>query len=420
MTVDLLVDQVQTVEAIRQSFPALARRHAGQPVAYFDGPGGTQVPQRVIDAVADYLAHHNANTHWAYPTSVETDAIIAAARASLADFLNADPDEVAFGANMTTLTFHLARALGRRWGPADEIVITELDHHANVGPWQAVAKERGVTLKVVPFRPESGELDWDALGRAIGPRTRLVAIGAASNALGTITDVAKAREMARGVGALVFVDAVHFAPHRLVDVRALGCDFLACSTYKFYGPHVGVLYGRRDRMKSLDLPKLEPAPESVPERLETGTLNHEGIAGAGAAVEWLASLAEGGTRRERLSRLYATQHEREVTLFSRLWEGLGAIQGVTRYGPAPSRPRTGTVSLSIAGVPAHDAAVSLAAEGVFASSGDFYATTVVERLGFAREGLLRIGLSIYSTASEVERVLAGVERIARRTVSRTT
>jgi len=418
--VDLLVDQVQTVEAIRQSFPALARRHAGQPVAYFDGPGGTQVPQRVIDAVADYLAHHNANTHWAYPTSVETDAIIAAARASLADFLNADPDEVAFGANMTTLTFHLARALGRRWGPADEIVITELDHHANVGPWQAVAKERGVTLKVVPFRPESGELDWDALGRAIGPRTRLVAIGAASNALGTITDVAKAREMARGVGALVFVDAVHFAPHRLVDVRALGCDFLACSTYKFYGPHVGVLYGRRDRMKSLDLPKLEPAPESVPERLETGTLNHEGIAGAGAAVEWLASLAEGGTRRERLSRLYATQHEREVTLFSRLWEGLGAIQGVTRYGPAPSRPRTGTVSLSIAGVPAHDAAVSLAAEGVFASSGDFYATTVVERLGFAREGLLRIGLSIYSTASEVERVLAGVERIARRTVSPTT
>ena len=414
MTVDMLVDQVQSVEAIRQSFPALSRRHAGQPVAYFDGPGGTQVPQRVIDAVSDYLAHHNANTHWAYPTSEETDAIIAAARGSLADFLNADPDEVAFGANMTTLTFHLARALGRRWGPGDEIVITELDHHANVGPWQAVARERGVTLRIVPFRPESGELDWDALGRAIGSKTRLVAIGAASNALGTITDVAKAREMARGVGALVFVDAVHFAPHRLVDVRALGCDFLACSTYKFYGPHVGVLYGRRDRLKSLDLPKLEPAPESVPERLETGTLNHEGIAGAGAAVEWLASLAEGGTRRERLARLYATQHERELALFARLWEGLGSIKGVTRYGPAPSRPRTGTVSVSIAGVAAHDAAVSLAAEGVFASSGDFYATTVVERLGFGREGLLRVGLSIYSTASEVERVLAGVEKVAQR------
>ena len=216
------------------------------------------------------------------------------------------------------------------------------------------------------------------------------------------------------------MDAVHFAPHRLVDVRALGCDFLACSTYKFYGPHVGVLYGRRDRLKSLDLPKLEPAPESVPERVETGTLNHEGIAGAGAAVEWLASLTEGGGRRERLARVYATQHAREVALFAGLWDGLGAIKGVTRYGPGPSRPRTGTVSVSIAGVSAHDAAVALATEGVFASSGDFYATTVVERLGFAREGLLRIGLSIYSTSSEVERVLAGVDRIARRTSPATT
>jgi cysteine desulfurase family protein (TIGR01976 family) len=415
MTVDLLEDQVQSVETIRQSFPALGRRHAGQPVAYFDGPGGTQVPQRVIDAVVDYLAHHNANTHWAYPSSEETDAIILAARGALADFLNADADEVAFGANMTTLTFHLARALGRRWGPGDEVVITELDHHANVGPWQALARERGVTLKVVPFRPETGELDWEALGRALGPKTRLLAIGAASNALGTITDVSKARELARDVGALVFVDAVHFAPHRLVDVRALGCDFLACSTYKFYGPHLGVLYGRRDRMKSLDLPKLEPAPESVPERLETGTLNHEGIAGARAAVDWLASLAEGGSRRERLARLYATQHDRERALFGRLWSGLGVIRGVTRYGPAPSRPRTGTVSVSIAGVRAQDAAVALAGEGIFASSGDFYASTVVERLGFARDGLLRVGLSIYSTADEVERVLAGVEKIARRT-----
>ena len=413
MTVDLLADQVQSVEAIRQSFPALFRRHAGQPVAYFDGPGGTQVPQRVIDAVSDYLAHHNANTHWVYPTSLETDAIIAGARGALADFLNADPDEVAFGANMTTLTFHLARALGRRWGAGDEIVITELDHHANVGPWQAVARERGVTLKVVPFRPETGELDWVALGRAIGPKTRLLAIGAASNALGTITDVAKARELARGVGALVFVDAVHFAPHRLVDVRALGCDFLACSAYKFYGPHVGVLYGRRDRMRALDVPKLEPAPETVPERLETGTLNHEGIAGAGAAVAWLASLTEGGSRRERLARLYSAQHARELALFARLWDGLGAIKGVTRYGPSPARPRTGTVSLSIAGVHANDASAALATEGLFASSGDFYATTVVERLGFAREGLLRIGLSIYSTAAEVERMLTGVERVAR-------
>ena len=415
MTVELLAHQVQSVEAIRQSFPALARRHAGQPVAYFDGPGGTQVPRPVIDAMADYLAHHNANTHWAFPTSEETDAIILAARGALADFLNADADEVAFGANMTTLTFHLARALGRRWGAGDEVVVTELDHHANVAPWQALAKERGVTLKVVPFRPDTGELDWEAMGRVIGPKTRLLAIGAASNALGTITDVVRARELARGVGALVFVDAVHFAPHRLVDVRALGCDFLACSTYKFYGPHLGVLYGRRDRIRSLDLPKLEPAPDTVPERLETGTQNHEGIAGAGAAVEWLASLAGGGgTRRERLARLYAALREREDVLFGRLWDGLGGISGVTRYGPAPTRPRTGTVSISLGGVPAHDAAVALAAEGLYASSGDFYATTVVQRLGFGRAGLLRIGLSIYSTADEVDRVLAGVERIAGR------
>ncbi len=410
---DLLVDHVASVEEIRSVFPALERQHGGHTVAYFDGPGGTQVPRPVIEAMTDYLAHHNANTHWAYPTSQETDEIIARARASLADFLNADPDEVAFGANMTTLTFHLARALGRRWGPGDELVVTELDHHANVAPWQALARERGVTVKVVPFRPETGELDWQALGRAIGARTRLLAIGAASNALGTITDVAKARELARDVGALVFVDAVHFAPHRLVDVRALGCDFLACSTYKFYGPHLGVLYGRRDRMKSLDLPKLEPAPEGVPERIETGTQNHEGIAGAGATIEWLASLAGSGGRRERLVRLYAAQHEREVALFSRMWDGLGAIRGVTRYGPPPNRARTGTVSVSIAGVPAEHAAVALAADGLFVSSGDFYATTVVERLGFARDGLLRIGLSIYSTAGEVERVLAGVEQVAR-------
>jgi selenocysteine lyase/cysteine desulfurase len=209
------------------------------------------------------------------------------------------------------------------------------------------------------------------------------------------------------------VDAVHYAPHRLVDVRLLGCDFLACSAYKFYGPHLGVLYGRRDRLKSLDLPKLEPAPETVPERVETGTQNHEGIAGAGAAVEWLASLADGGgTRRARLARLYAAVHEREAALFGRLWDGLGAIRRVKRYGPPPPRPRTGTVSLSIAGVSAHDAAVALATDGIFASSGDFYASTVVERLGFARDGLLRIGLSIYSTAEEVERVLTGVERVA--------
>jgi cysteine desulfurase family protein (TIGR01976 family) len=338
--------------------------------------------------------------------------MILEARRALADFLGAQPDEIAFGANMTTLTFHLARALGRQWGPGDEIVVTELDHHANIAPWQAVVRERGVTLRTVPFHVETGELDWDALRQALTSRTRLLAIGAASNALGTITNVAQAREMARAVGALVFVDAVHYAPHRLVDVRTLGCDFLACSAYKFYGPHLGVLYGRKDRLLSLDVAKLAPAPNSVPERLETGTQNHEGIAAAKATVDWLASLAEGQTRRERLARTFEVFHERESALFGRLWDGLGAIRAVTRFGPPPSRPRTGTTSLAIRGVTPEAAATHLGAEGLFVSHGDFYATTVVERLGFSREGLLRIGLSCYSTQEEVDRVLMGIDRLA--------
>jgi cysteine desulfurase family protein (TIGR01976 family) len=402
-----------TLDELRAHFPALRRQHGGHPVAYFDGPGGTQVPSAVIDAMAGYLAHHNANTHWAYPTSRETDALIAEARAATADLLGAAADEVAFGANMTTLTFHLARALGRNWGSGDEVVVTELDHHANVAPWRALARERGVTVRSVPFEPETGELRWDLLERAITPATRILAIGAASNALGTITDVARAAAMARDAGALTFVDAVHYTPHRLVDVRALGCDFLACSAYKFYGPHVGILFGRRERLAALDVPKLDPAPDAVPERLETGTQNHEGIAGVGACVEWLASLGgSDGGRRERLGRAYAGLHEAEMALFARLWAGVGAIPGVRRYGPPPTRPRTGTMSLTVDGVPSERVAERLAAQGLFVSNGDFYATTVVERLGFAKEGMLRIGLSCYSTPSEVDRVLEGLAATA--------
>jgi len=285
-------EAVASVEEIRAEFPALERVHAGAPVAYFDGPGGTQVPRRVADAMVDYLFHHNANTHWLYPTSEETDALILRARETLADFLNAAPEEIAFGQNMTTLTFHLARGLGRDWGPGDEIVVTELDHHANVAPWRALARERGVQVRTVRANAETGQIDWDDLERAVGPKTRLLAMGAASNALGTISDVARAANLVHAHGGLMFVDAVHYAPHALVDVKALGCDLLACSAYKFYGPHVGVLYGRADLLAQLDVPKLDPAPDTTPERLETGTQNHEGIVGAGAAVDFLASLAE--------------------------------------------------------------------------------------------------------------------------------
>ena len=407
-----------TPEQIRAAFPALRRTHAGHPVAYFDGPGGTQVPQPVADAVADYLLHHNANTHWRNPTSRETDAMIDGARRAMADFLGADPSEVAFGANMTTLTFHLARGLGRGWGAGDEVVVTELDHHANVAPWRALERDRGVSVRMVPMLPETGQLDWSALEQALARKPRLLAIGAASNALGTVTDVARAAAMARDAGTLSFVDAVHYAPHRLVDVRSIGCDFLACSAYKFYGPHVGVLYGRSERLAVVDVPKLEPAPETAPERLETGTLNHEGIAGAAAAVEFLASLSAGGSRRERLRSALGELHRRGQALLERLVHGLGTIEGVRVYGPPASAPRTPTVAFTVGERPADSVADALSDEGVFVSTGDFYAAGVVKRYGVgARGGLVRAGCAAYTTADEVGRLLEGVARLAARRAS---
>ena len=405
---------IASIAEVRSHFPALGRLQDGQPVAYYDGPGGTQVPRPVVEAVADYLTHHNANTHWSFPTSRETDRAIADARQALADFLGATPEEVAFGANMTTLTFHLARSLGRGYGPGDEIVVTELDHHANVDPWRALERERGVTIRVVRMIPETGETDFGDLERQINTRTKLLAIGAASNALGTISDVAEAVRMAHAVGALVFVDAVHYAPHRLVDVEALGCDFLACSAYKFYGPHVGVLYGRNELLRSLDVPKLKPSPDTAPERLETGTQNHEGIVGAAAAVEFLASLAEGPTRRVRLRIALDELHRRSQSLIERLWEGLAEIRGVGVYGPAPSRPRTPTVSFTVDGLPSEEVARRLSDRGLFVSHGDFYATTAVERLGRSREGLVRIGCACYTTEEEIERLLDEVRDVAGR------
>jgi cysteine desulfurase family protein (TIGR01976 family) len=414
MTTAMTTPAVAATDTIRSRFPALERRHNGAPVAYFDGPGGTQVPQSVVDAMSDYLLRHNANTHWAYPTSVETDTLIEAARAALADFLGGQPSEIAFGANMTTLTFHLGRALGRLWSPGDEIVVTELDHHANVDSWRQLAKERGLGVKAVPFRTATGQLDMDALAAALTPRTRLVAIGAASNALGTINDVRRVADLAHAAGALVFVDAVHYAPHALADVTALGADFLACSAYKFYGPHIGVLWGRQALVEELDLPKLEPAPESCPESLETGTQNHEGIVGAAAAVDFLASLAEGPTRRARLAAAFTALHSRGQQLVERLWSGLRALDGVSVYGPPPGEPRTPTVSFTLRGVPSDDVARALAERAVFVSNGDFYATTAVARLGHASDGVVRAGCACYTTLDEVERLLDGVRALRSR------
>jgi len=403
-----------SVDEIRARFPALERRCAGWPAAYFDGPGGTQVPAEVADAVREYLLRHNANTGWAYPTSAETDRILEEARRALADFVNASPDEIAFGANMTTLTLHLSRAIGRTLGPGDEVVVTELDHHADIDPWREMARDVGLTVRTAPMLPESGTLDMERLRELIGPSTALVAVGAASNALGTVNDLERIGRWARSSGALLFVDAVHSAPHRLPDVAALECDFLACSPYKFYGPHLGVLFGRRDRVEALPVPRLEPAHDESPERLETGTLNHEGIAGAAAAVDFLASLGEGGSRRDRLVSAYRELEARGEDLLRRLWEGLEAVPGVTLYGPPPGEPRTPTVGFSVEGVPSGEVARRLSEErGVFVSHGDFYAATVVERLGMAGEGLVRAGCACYTTAEEVERLVEGVAGIAR-------
>jgi len=402
--------QAADIEALRSHFPALERKHGGSPVAYFDGPGGTQVPRAVVEAMESYLYHHNANTHWPYPTSEETDTLIASARSALADLLGASPSEVAFGANMTTLTFHLARGLGRAWGRDDKVVITELDHHANVAPWRALERDRGITVLSVPVLG-NGQLDWTILEQRLSEKPRLLALGAASNALGTITDVARAAGLARDAGVLTFVDAVHYAPHVLVDVAAIGCDFLACSSYKFYGPHVGILYGRRKALERVEVPKLAPAPNAAPERLETGTLNHEGIVGAAAAVDFLASFGSGRSRRDRLADTFAFLHARGAALLLRMWEGLSGIAGVTLYGPTPDLPRTPTVAFTVDGWPADTVARRLAERGVFVSSGDFYATTVVERLGL-KDGLIRAGCACYTTEEEVDRLIAGVARLS--------
>jgi len=368
------------------------------------------VPQLVVDRMTDYLLHHNANTHWHFPTSLETDEAIDASRRALADLLNADPREIAFGNNMTTVTFHVARALGRGWGSGDEVVVTELDHQANVAPWRALAGERGVTVRTVRMIPETGQIDWNDLERTVGPRTRLLAMGAASNALGTINDVARAAALVHAQGGLMFVDAVHYAPHVLVDVEALGCDLLTCSAYKFYGPHVGVLYGRLDLLSTLDVPRLDPAPNTAPERLETGTQNHEGIVGAAAAVDFLASLCDtpGIGRRASLVDVFAELHARGQALVTRLFEGLSSLPGVMVYGPGPDKPRTPTVAFTVRDRPSDDIARELASRGVFVSNGDFYASTVVARLGHAHDGVVRAGCACYTTDEEVDRLVEAV------------
>lgn len=403
---------IATTAQIRRHFPALERRYNGTPVAYFDGPGGTQVPTQVAEAMRDYLLHHNANTHWAFPTSCETDAALLAARGALGDYLGGAAEEIVFGANMTTLTFHLGRALGRQWRKGEVIVVTELDHHANSDTWRRVARECEVQVRTIRMRRDDGRLDEEDVARQLTPGVRLLAVGAASNALGTVNDVARLTAQAHAVGALVFVDGVHYAAHQMPDVRTWGCDFFACSAYKFYGPHVGVLWGRRELIEGLDAPKLAPAAGTAPERLETGTLNHEGIVGAAAAVDFLASLAgEELPRRARLEQTSAALHARGEELIGKLWHGLTAMPDVTLYGPPPGTARTATLSFTHARHSPEAIALALAERGVFVSHGDFYATTVARIYGREQAGFVRAGCAAYTTADEVERLLEGVRQL---------
>jgi cysteine desulfurase family protein (TIGR01976 family) len=427
---------ILTTEQIRKQFPATERRYKDCAVAYFDAPGGTQTPQMVVDAVGDYLLNHNANTHWEYPSSHETDAIILSARETFADFLNASAEEVVFGPNTTTMIYHLSRALGRTMGPGDEIVTTELEHHANIAPWQALVVERGVTLKVAQMDPETGQLDWNDFERLVTKNTKIVAFGAGCNALGTVNRFNDAVRLAHGAGAMALVDAVHYAPYFLCDVKDMECDFLTCSAYKFYGPHVSVFYGKRDLLESIDFPKLQPAPDAGPERAEMGTQNHEGIAGAAAAVDFYASLTRDtgipavdfrstgvapvgraqnarATRRQALTSAFAGLRAHSTPQVVRLWEALSVINGIRLFGPPPHVARTPTISFVVKNLPSTAVARRLADRGLFVSHGDFYAQTVVDRLGLQPEGLVRVGCACYTSDDEVDRLIAAVGEIAR-------
>ncbi|MDZ7268144.1 MAG: cysteine desulfurase-like protein [candidate division KSB1 bacterium] len=413
--------------AARSLFPALQLRDtAGRPAIYFDGPGGTQVPQSVIAAMAEHFVHKYANTHGAFATSRATDETILAARTALADFLNApSPENIAFGANMTSLTFHVSRSLGRMFKPGDEILLTRLDHDANVAPWLALA-EQGVTIKFLDFHPEDCTLADEQLEALLSPRTRLVAVGYASNAVGTINDVARIIARAHAAGAMVYVDAVHFAPHGPIDVQALDCDFLACSVYKFFGPHVGVLYGKFEAMERLPAYKVRPQEPTPPYKFETGTLNHEGLAGTVAAIEYLAQLgrqtgatAEAarwqGRRRDLKAAMIAVQ-QYERRLAQKLITGLLAIPGVRVFGitdPARYSQRTPTVALRLEKHPPRAAAERLGAENIYVWDGDFYAFEVIKRLGFENSGgVVRIGLVHYNTEEEIDRLLAVLQDLA--------
>jgi cysteine desulfurase family protein (TIGR01976 family) len=430
---------------VRSQFPSLVQTINGHPAAFLDGPGGTQVPQRVIDAIADYLRHNNANTGGAYATSRRTDAMIAEARSAMADFLHCGADEVVFGPNMTTLTFAISRAIGRDLKPGDEIVVTRLDHDANVSPWLAMAEDRGVTVRWAEIHDEDCTLDMRDLASKINSKTKLVAAGYASNAVGTINPVREIVKLAHAAGALAYIDAVHYGPHGLIDVAALDCDFLVCSTYKFFGPHMGVLFGKREHLKRVRPYKVRPNTNAIPNCWEWGTVNHECIAGIAACVEYLADLgrhaAEAGgdeacgdgrlarsssearpsilTRRAAIETAYAAIHGHERALLERMIAGLHSVPVLKIYGITdPSRfdERCATLAIRVnSGKPGHtplELSTKLGDRGFFTWDGNYYALNLTEHLDVEKSGgFLRIGLVHYNTVEEVDRLLAALREI---------
>jgi cysteine desulfurase family protein (TIGR01976 family) len=402
------------VDRCRARFPGLTRQVAGQPAVFFDGPAGSQVPASVANAVRDYLLRTNANHGGAFATARESDALLAEAHRAVADLLGApDPDTVAFGANMTSLTFALSRSLGQSWKPGDEIVVTRLDHDANITPWVLAARDSGATVRHVGLRPEDGTLDLDEFRNLLTPRTRLVAVGCASNALGTINPMRQIIGWAHGVGALVFLDAVHYAPHGALDVTGWDCDFLTCSAYKFFGPHVGILYGKRPLLESLPAYKLRPVPDKLPDRWMTGTQSHEGIVGVKAAIDYLTELGRqvapgGADRRADLLAAYQAIGGYERELCARLLQGLMQIPGIRVYGitdPARLGERVPTISFTHAQHPPLAVAEHLDRHGIFVWHGNYYALALTEALGLEPEGMVRVGLLHYNTAGEVDRLV---------------
>ncbi len=408
------------VEWVRQKFPSLYQQVNGQPAAFFDAPGGTQVPQRVIDAIAGYLSTSNANTGGAFVSSQRTDQMIEDARAAMADFFNCASDEVVFGANMTTLTFALSRALGRELKSGDELLVSCLDHDANVSPWVCL-EERGVKVRTADIQPGDCTLDMFDLSAKIRRNTRMVAVGWASNAVGTINDVNEIVRLAHASGSMAFLDAVHYAPHGPIDVQTVDCDFLACSSYKFFGPHLGILYGKREQLQRLRPYKLRACSEKLPDRWETGTQNHECLAGLIAAIDYIADVGrhhdpDVRTRREAILAAYEVFQQHEGELVEQLINGLLAIPGLTFYGikdAANFDQRTPTVAIRMEGYTPRELATHLGERGIFTWDGNYYAIDLAERLGLQGSGgMLRIGLAHYNTAEEVERLLAELRKLS--------